>query len=224
MEMNGTKRHERFYFMLPNLSVYPCQSIRIPPRSRYVVNIPQLIPPTLYDCQLRRILFEPNFYAFLSSLFLVRSVSEMQLSAAVVIGIISTVAGNGGIGYNGDGVAATAASLNYPFGLAVDTTGNIYIADYRNNRIRMISTTGIISTVAGNGSPGYSGDNHPATSAELNQPLGVAVDATGNIYIADTSNNRIRMVSTSGIISTVAGTGVPDFSGDDHPAITAALS
>jgi len=142
-------------------------------------------------------------------------------------GIISTVAGNGAGGYgygSGDGGAATATDLSSPFGVAVDGSGNIYIADYGNNRIRIVSTSGIISTAAGNGAAGYgagSGDGGAATATDLYNPAGVAVDGSGNIYIADANNNRIRKVSTSGIISTVAGNGVGGYgygSGDGGAA------
>ena len=122
-------------------------------------------------------------------------------------GIITTVAGNGTQGYSGDGGAATNAELNYPAGVAVDATGNLFIADSINNRIRKVGTNGIITTVAGNGTAGYSGDGGAATNAELNDPSGVAVDATGNLFIADDDNNRIRKVGTNGIITTVAGNG-----------------
>lgn len=138
-------------------------------------------------------------------------------------GKISTVAGNGTAGYNGDNIAATSAMLNFPTGVAVDTLGNIYIADTWNNRIRKVTTAGIISTVAGNGAEGYSGDGVAATSTKLGAPAGVAVDTTGNIYIADTWNNRIRMVTTAGIISTVAGDGAFGGSGDGGGATSAEL-
>ena len=109
-------------------------------------------------------------------------------------GVISTVAGTGSYGYSGDGGLATSARFDNPRGVAVDASGNIYIADTYNNRIRMVTkSTGIISTVAGTGSYGYSGDGGLATSAALYYPYGVTVDASGNIYIADTYNNRIRM-------------------------------
>ena len=123
-------------------------------------------------------------------------------------GIITTVAGNGSASYSGDGGAATNASLYYPCGVAFDASGNLYIADYGNNRIRKVDTNGIITTVAGNGSCGYSGDGGAATNASLYYPYGVALDAFGNLYIADYDNNRIRKVDTNGIITTVAGNGI----------------
>ncbi|MGP8216201.1 MAG: T9SS type A sorting domain-containing protein [Bacteroidia bacterium] len=128
--------------------------------------------------------------------------------------IINTIAGNGSNGYSGDGGAATAAELSFPAGIVIDGSGNVYIADNRNNCIRKINTSGIISTVAGNGTGGYGGDGGAATAAELNYPTGIAVDAFGSMYIADNGNRRIRMVSTSGIIRTVAGgSGNPDTNG-----------
>jgi uncharacterized protein (TIGR03437 family) len=121
-------------------------------------------------------------------------------------GIISTVAGNGTFGYSGDGGKATAAVLQFPTGVAVDSSGNLYIADQDNHVIRKVTAAGIISTYAGNGTEGFSGDGGAAANAELNFPSGVALDANGDLYIADSSNGRIRKV-TSGSISTVAGGG-----------------
>ena len=139
-------------------------------------------------------------------------------------GIIGTVAGNGIAGYSGDGGLATSAELNLPYGVAVDSAGNLYIAEYGGNRVRKVNTSGIISTVAGNGVPGYSGDGGPAISAELSVPCGVTLDAAGNIYIADMANYRIRKVDTLGTIGTVAGSGSPsDDMGDGGPAISAEL-
>jgi uncharacterized protein (TIGR03437 family) len=109
-------------------------------------------------------------------------------------GMITTIAGNGDGGFTGDGGPATRASLSAPLGIAVDGDGNIFIADVHNNRIRKVSPAGIITTVAGNGVPGYSGDGGFATSAQLNQPQAVAVDREGNLYVADTDNHAIRML------------------------------
>jgi sugar lactone lactonase YvrE len=134
---------------------------------------------------------------------------------------ISTLAGNGTSGYMGDGGAATAAELSFPYAVAVDAAGNVYVADQVNHCIRKINTSGIISTVAGTGVQGNSGDGGLATSANLYLPTGVAVDGAGNIYIADYFVNRIRKVNTSGIISTIAGSGAQGFSGDGGPATSA---
>jgi len=139
-------------------------------------------------------------------------------------GIITTVAGNGSLGYSGDNGAATSASLNNPSGVAVDSNGNIYIADTYNSRLRMVTPGGIITTVAGNGSCSYTGDTGFATGASLCNPAGVAVDSTGNIYIADSSNSCVRKVTTDGKINTVAGNGSWGYSGDTGAAISANLS
>jgi len=136
-------------------------------------------------------------------------------------GTITTVAGSGTQGYSGDGAAATSAQLNTPVGLAVDKSGNVYIADVDDSVVRKVSTGGTITTVAGNGSQGYSGDTGPAASAMLNGPEGVAVDASGNLYISDTLNGVIRKVTASGTISTVAGNGIDGYSGDGGPATSA---
>jgi len=129
-------------------------------------------------------------------------------------GIITTIAGNGNAGYSGDGGPAIAATLNRPSGIAMDTAGNLYIAEYGNHCIRKVDTSGIITTVAGNGVAGQSGDGGPATEANLYYPMDVAVDATGNLYVAADFNYRVRAVDTNGIITTVAGTGHPGYSGD----------
>ncbi len=138
-------------------------------------------------------------------------------------GIITTAAGNGTAGFSGDGSSATSAELAYPWGVTVDGAGNFYIADQSNNRIREVSTSGSILTVAGNGSTGYGGDNGQATIAKLNEPGGVAVDSGGNIYIADTFNNRIRRV-TGSTITTVVGNGAAGYTGDGYPAAGARVS
>ncbi|MFG2602313.1 RICIN domain-containing protein [Streptomyces sp. NPDC048514] len=139
-------------------------------------------------------------------------------------GKISTVAGTGTQGYGGDDGPATAAQLSGPHGVAVDSTGTLYIADYGNHRVRRVTADGKISTVAGTGSAGYGGDDGPATAARLNAPVGVAVDSTGTLYIADYSNHRVRKVTTGGKISTVAGTGAAGVAGDGGPPTSAQLS
>ena len=141
-------------------------------------------------------------------------------------GIITTVVGDGKKRFSGDGGPATSASINLAFDLALDSDGNIYIADTINQVIRKVdATTGIIDTVAGQGGQaGYWGDGGPATSARLNAPTGVNLDAAGNIYISDSNNNVIRKVdATSQIITTIAGKGTADFSGDGGPATQAEL-
>jgi len=139
-------------------------------------------------------------------------------------GTITTIAGNGHAGFSGDGGLAVNASLQTPVGVAVDQAGNVYIADGDNNRIRKVSSSGIISTFAGNGSGGFSGDGGLAVDATINIPYDVAVDGAGNVYIADAGNNRIRRVSTSNIITTVAGTDTNGFGGDGGPATQAILN
>jgi trimeric autotransporter adhesin len=136
--------------------------------------------------------------------------------------ILTRAAGNGMAGFSGDGGPATNAQLNDPEGIAVDSAGDIYIADTANQRIRKV-TSGVIATVAGNGWPGFSGDNGLAASAPLNSPCGVAVDSADNLYIADSDNHRIRKV-TNGGITTVAGDGTAGFGGDNGPAISAQLN
>jgi uncharacterized protein (TIGR03437 family) len=138
-------------------------------------------------------------------------------------GTITTVAGNGSSGYSGDGGLATSASLNYPEAVAFDAAGNYYIADEGANVIRKVDTAGIITTFAGTGAAAYTGDGGPAASATLDGPVGVAIDAAGDVYISDQENNVIRKVNTSGIITTVVGTGKVGFSGDGGPAIAAEM-
>jgi DNA-binding beta-propeller fold protein YncE len=138
-------------------------------------------------------------------------------------GGISTFAGTGTQGGKGDDGPAVQAELWNPSGLAVDRSGNLYIADSGNNRVRVIDSAGIIRTVAGTGDPGSAGDGHPALEAQLNGPTGVAIDVAGNLYIADSVNNLIRKV-TRGIIETVAGTGESGATGDGGPGLKATLS
>jgi RHS repeat-associated protein len=138
-------------------------------------------------------------------------------------GIISTVAGSGISGYHGDGGSAVQARVNAPYSVALDTDGSLYIADKNNFRIRKVSTNGIITTVAGNGVRGYSGDGGLAIQAKLNSPRAIAVDTAGNLYILDGGNHCIRMVDANGIIRTVAGNGNRGYSGDGGPAADATL-
>ncbi len=138
-------------------------------------------------------------------------------------GVIGTIAGNGNWGFDGDGGAATAASLAQPFGLALDAAGNLYICDQGNNRIRMVDTQGIITTVAGNGIAGYAGDGGPATQASVNFPYAAIVDSSGNLYIGDYYNLVVRKVDTQGTITTFAGNGLGGCNGDGGPATAATI-
>lgn len=153
--------------------------------------------------------------------------SHNQRIREVSGGTITTIAGTGVPGFAGDGGAATSAQLDLPKGIAVDGSGHIYIADSGNNRIRKISGT-TISTIAGTGEQGYSGDGSVATAATLDSPTSVAADASGTVYVADRHNQRVRVISSAGIISTIAGSGLPTFaggfSGDGASASSAALS
>jgi len=140
-------------------------------------------------------------------------------------GIITTICGNDTLGFTGDGGPSTAAQINHAYGIAVDDSFNVYIADGENGRIRKINgSTGIINTIAGNGSSGFSGDGMSATLAEINGPTGVATDIFGNLYIADYGNNVVRKINPSGIISTIAGIHVAGYSGDGNLAILAQLN
>ncbi|MBW8748251.1 MAG: hypothetical protein JF584_11940, partial [Acidobacteria bacterium] len=139
-------------------------------------------------------------------------------------GAITTVAGTGEQGFDGDGGAATQALLDSPVGIAIDASENLYISDTRNHRIRKVSTSGTISTIAGTGVAGFSGDGGAATSAMISLPTAVAVDSSGNVFFADSNNNRVReIVAASGTIQTVAGNGEQGYSGDGGAAIDASL-
>jgi len=138
-------------------------------------------------------------------------------------GIITTFAGNGYLGYNGDGIPATTAKLSDPLGLVFDHAGNLYFSDEGNSRVRKINTSGIISTVAGTGTSGYGGDGGPATAAQLRQPCWLAISSIGELFIPDWTDNRIRKVDNLGIISTVAGNGTAGDSGDGGAATSASI-
>jgi len=140
------------------------------------------------------------------------------------MGVITTIAGNGKSRFGGDGGKAILASLNKPKDVAVDSKGNVYIADTENSRIRRVDTKGVITTTAGNGKKGFSGDGKLSNRISLNRPQGVAVDLKGNVYIADTGNLRIRKVDTHGVITTAAGNGENGFSGDGGKATLARLN
>jgi len=138
-------------------------------------------------------------------------------------GIVTTIAGNGSPGYSGDGSAATLAQLHAPYDLTLDSSGNIYIADYTNSCIRKVNKLGIICTVAGTGTAGYNGDGVPATQAQLNKIYALAVDKDNNIYICDAYNYRVRKVNAAGVITTIAGTGTNGYSGDGGAATLAEI-
>ena len=141
----------------------------------------------------------------------------------VTSGAMTTIVGNGTAGFTGDGGSAISAEINDPIGVVVDGSGNVYFCDYNNNRVRKVSSSGIITTLAGGASAGFSGDGGAATSATLNHPYAVALDASGNLYICDNGNSRVRKVNTSGIITTVAGTGSASYGGDGGAATAAAI-
>ena len=157
------------------------------------------------------------------NLYIADTLSSRVLAAGPD-GTVATAAGNASGGDSGDGGPAPQAQLRDPTGLAFDAAGNLFIADALNNRIRKVARDGVISTVAGNGQEGYSGDGKAATAARLHKPRGIAVDGDGNLYIADTGNHAIRKVTADGTIYTVAGAGSPGMEGDGGPATAALLN
>ncbi len=154
------------------------------------------------------------------SIFLVTTISPFVLSAQ----IITTIVGDGRSVYGGDGGFASKASLSTPFGMAIDKYGNIYLCDGLGNKIRKVNTSGYISTIAGWGSAGMSGDGGPATAAKLNFPSGIVIDKSGSLIFSDSYNHRIRKIDSAGIISTIAGTGVSGYTSDDTLAIHSRLN
>jgi streptogramin lyase len=139
-------------------------------------------------------------------------------------GTLTTVVGCGIGGNAGDGGAATASYLKMPFCVVADISGNIYVSDRMNHKIRKVNPAGVITTYAGTGVAGFSGDGGAAVSAQLNEPAGITLDDSGNLYVADLRNNRIRKISLAGTITTIAGTGALGYSGDGGLATAARLS
>lgn len=137
---------------------------------------------------------------------------------------IATVAGTGTTGYSGDGGPATAAMISTTFGVTTDTAGNVYLCDAVNNRVRKVSKAGIITTIAGTGAAGYSGDGGSALSATMDFPSGLSRDTSGNLYLSDSHNHVVRKITPSGTITTIAGTGISGFSGDGGPATAAKMT
>ena len=136
-------------------------------------------------------------------------------------GVITTIAGTGERGFGGDGGAATEAQFAWPIGLALDGLANLYVADRSNNRIRRIDAEGVVTTLAGTGERGFGGDGGAATEAQFAFPTGLALDGSGNLYVADSGNHRIRRIDAEGVITTLAGTGEPGFGGDGGAATEA---
>jgi YVTN family beta-propeller protein len=155
--------------------------------------------------------------------FIVADQGNARIRKITVAGTISTIAGNGSSGYSGDGGMATKAAIGSPFYPAYDSSGNLYFSQVGNCVVRKVDTSGTITTVAGTGTCGYNGDGILATTAQLNGPRGLAFDASGNMYITDTNNHRIRIVTPAGTINTFAGTGQNGFSGDGGLATKARI-
>jgi NHL repeat len=156
--------------------------------------------------------------------FLIADTGNNEVRKVSAAGVISRVAGTGTPGNTGDDGPATEAQLHDPAGVAVTADGGFLIADALNNEVRKVSAAGVISRVAGTGTPGNTGDDGPATDAQLHEPTGVAVTADGGFLIGDTFNNEVREVSAAGVISRVAGTGIVGNTGDDGPATEAQLN
>ncbi len=158
----------------------------------------------------------------LGNFYFSTDVSDSRICKVSSSGIITTIAGTGTAGYYGDGGAATLAQLKGPLEIALDKSGNIYIPDGDNNRIRKVDiSTGIITTIAGTGTGGFSGDGGPATAAMIFGPASIDFDKYGNLFFADFTNGRVRKINSAGDISTITGTGILGFSGDGGPATSA---
>ncbi len=154
----------------------------------------------------------------------IADVNNNRIRKVAPNGFVTTFAGTGVAGFNGDNIQAASAQLNQPEGVAVDTHGNLIIADAQNRRIRRVAPNGIITTIAGTGIEGFSGDGGPATSANIGRAVALAADKSGNIFFADAPQQRVRVIAANGIIATVAGNGNPGFSGDGGPATSATLN
>lgn len=159
-----------------------------------------------------------------AGLYIADSANHRVRRVDLASGLISTVAGGATAGAAGDGGPAVAAQLEDPKAVWAAPSGDLYIADSGNERVRRVDRSGTISTIAGTGVPGYSGDGGPALAAQFDGPRGVAGDSAGNLYVADDNNNRVRRIDPSGVVTTVAGTGAADFSGDGGPARSAQLN
>jgi hypothetical protein len=169
--------------------------------------------------------FGPGDVAFdPSGRMYIAEITNRRVRRVDLAGNIQTVAGNGGTGYQGDNVPATQTSLSLPYGITLDSGGNLYIADFSNRRVRKVDTSGLITTFAGTGVSGYSGDGGPATEATLSGPTDVWMDPNDRLYISDYLTSAVRRVDPSGIITTVAGNGIRGFFGDGGPATSAWLS
>src|ERR1700682_3122308 len=160
----------------------------------------------------------PCMQSFLHRIFMLGLLCCVGPATSQTTYTIQTVAGSSLVG---DGVSALNAQLSDAEGLALDSQGNVYIADPSNHRVRKVNAAGMIQTVAGSGSPDFSGDGGPANAARLNAPYGVAADRAGNLYIADLGNNRVRKIGPDGVITTIAGTGAAGSAGDGGPAVAA---
>ena len=159
-----------------------------------------------------------------ANLYIADSANHRVRKVDLASGVITTAAGGPAAGYGGDGGPATAAVLQDPKAVYAAPSGDLFIADTANDRIRRVDRSGIITTVAGTGVTGFSGDGGPATAAQFDGPRSLAGDAAGNLYVADDNNHRVRRIDPSGVITTVAGTGVAGFSGDGGPAVSAELN